>query len=186
MSLEKYGWEIRKSLLAQTNQDSLFSHIRKNSKMFNITLKYFSLFNNKPPASSLAHIAKNFFACYSCSYYSYMFYVGSFPCKYLMKQAVFLFQCLLITQNLSLILLKCSLAFLPNILEVKYQKLFDHSLQFSLKVCLNKCSVKVCLSIEFSTKFKAGQPNFLRSKCTSFLLHRKPVQQSCLHFFQKI
>ena len=134
--------------------------------MFNINLKYFSLFNNKPPASSLTHITKNFFACYSCSYYSHMFYVGSFPCKYLMKQAVFLFQCLLITQNLSLILLKCSLAFLPNILEVKYQKLFDHSLQFC---------VKVCLSIEFSTKFKAGQPNFLRSKCTSFLLRRKPV-----------
>ena len=34
-----------------TNQDPAFSHIRKNSKMFNITSKYLSFFNNKPLAS---------------------------------------------------------------------------------------------------------------------------------------
>ena len=34
-----------------TNQDSTLSHTRDNSKMFNIPSKYFSLFNNKPPAS---------------------------------------------------------------------------------------------------------------------------------------
>ena len=28
----------------------------ENSKMFNLTLKYFSIFNNKPPASLVVHI----------------------------------------------------------------------------------------------------------------------------------
>ena len=45
MLVEKYGWGIQKSLFAQTNKDSTFSHTRKNSKMFNITSKYFSFFN---------------------------------------------------------------------------------------------------------------------------------------------
>ena len=36
MLVEKYGWAIQKSLFAQTNQDSTFSHTRNNSKMFNI------------------------------------------------------------------------------------------------------------------------------------------------------
>ena len=51
MSVEKYGWAIQKSLFAQTNQDSTFFLTRENSKMFNITSKYFTFFNNKPPAS---------------------------------------------------------------------------------------------------------------------------------------
>ena len=49
--VEKYGWAIQRSLFAQTNQVSTFCHTRENSKMFNITSKYFSFFNNKPPAS---------------------------------------------------------------------------------------------------------------------------------------
>ena len=51
MPVEKNGWAIQKSLFAQTNQVSTFSHTRKNSEMFNVTSKYFSFFNNKPPAS---------------------------------------------------------------------------------------------------------------------------------------
>ena len=51
MLVEKYGWRIQKSLFAETNQDSKFSHTREDSKMFNIVSKYFSFFNNKPPAS---------------------------------------------------------------------------------------------------------------------------------------
>ena len=51
MSVEKYGWAIQKSLLAQTNQNSTFSYTRENSKIFHITSKCFSFFNNKPPAS---------------------------------------------------------------------------------------------------------------------------------------
>ena len=38
--------------------------------MFNITSKCFSFFNNKPPATWVAHITRDFLACYSCSYYT--------------------------------------------------------------------------------------------------------------------
>ena len=72
MLVEKYGWAIKKSLFAETNQDSIFSQTRENSKMFNITSKYFSLFNNKPPESWVVHITRDFFTCYSCLYYSSM------------------------------------------------------------------------------------------------------------------
>ena len=51
MSVKKSGWAIQKGLFTSTNQDSTFSHTLKNSNMFNITSKYFSFFNNKPPAS---------------------------------------------------------------------------------------------------------------------------------------
>ena len=51
MSFKKYGRAIQKSLFAQTNQDSTFSDTRENPGMFNITLKYFSFYNNKPPSS---------------------------------------------------------------------------------------------------------------------------------------
>ena len=37
MLVEKYGRAIQKSLFAETNEDSTFSHTRKNSEMFNIT-----------------------------------------------------------------------------------------------------------------------------------------------------
>ena len=39
MSVEKYGWAIQKI------------HTPENSKMFNITSKYFIFFNNKPAVS---------------------------------------------------------------------------------------------------------------------------------------
>ena len=54
MSIEKYGQAIQKSLFSQTNQGSTFSHISQNSKMFNITSKYFNFLNNKPPASQVS------------------------------------------------------------------------------------------------------------------------------------
>ena len=37
-----------------------------------ITLKYSSIFNNMPLAVCVAHIAKGFLICYSCSYYSFL------------------------------------------------------------------------------------------------------------------
>ena len=37
-----------------------------------LTSKYSSFFNNKPRAIWVAHIARDFRACYSCSYYSSM------------------------------------------------------------------------------------------------------------------
>ena len=49
MLVEKYGWTIQKSLFAWTNQDFIFSYTSENTKIFNITSKYFSFFNNKPP-----------------------------------------------------------------------------------------------------------------------------------------
>ena len=70
MLVKKYGWAIQKSLFTETNEDSTFSHTRENSKMLNITSKYFGFFNNKPPATSLAHIAREILTCYSCLYYS--------------------------------------------------------------------------------------------------------------------
>ena len=51
MLAEKYGWTIQKRLFAETNQDCTFSQTRENSKMFNITWKYFIFLKNKPPAS---------------------------------------------------------------------------------------------------------------------------------------
>ena len=51
MLVQKYGWAIQKSLFAETNQDSTYCYTRENSKMFNITPKYLSFFNNKPPSS---------------------------------------------------------------------------------------------------------------------------------------
>ena len=48
---KKYGWATQKSLFAEINQDSTFSHTRENSKMFTITSKYIIFFNNNPPAS---------------------------------------------------------------------------------------------------------------------------------------
>ena len=67
MLVKKYVWQF-----AETNQDSTFSHTSENSKMFNITSKYFSFFNNKPTARWVAHITKDFLTCYSRSYYRSM------------------------------------------------------------------------------------------------------------------
>ena len=40
--------------------------------MFNITSKYLSFFNNKPPARWVVHTTRDFLTYYSCSYYSSM------------------------------------------------------------------------------------------------------------------
>ena len=45
---------------------------KKKKKKIHITLKYFCIFNNIPYASWVAHIARDFLKCYSCSYYSFM------------------------------------------------------------------------------------------------------------------
>ena len=38
--------------------------------MCNVPSRYFSFLNNKPSASWVAHIIRNFITCYSCLYYS--------------------------------------------------------------------------------------------------------------------
>ena len=53
-----------------TDQNSTISHTRENVKMFNISSKYFSFFNNVPPGIWLAHIRRDFLPCYSCLFYS--------------------------------------------------------------------------------------------------------------------
>ena len=40
--------------------------------MFDVTLKYFNIFSNKPPASWVAYITRNFLTYYPCWYYSSM------------------------------------------------------------------------------------------------------------------
>ena len=45
---------------------------RKISKNFNITSKYFCIFNNTPPANWVAHITRDIVTCYFCSYFSSM------------------------------------------------------------------------------------------------------------------
>ena len=51
MSFKKYGWVIQKKLISiDQSRFYIFSHPGE-LKMFNITLKYFSFFNNKPTAS---------------------------------------------------------------------------------------------------------------------------------------
>ena len=37
----------------------------ENSKLFNLTLKHFSILNNKSSASFVAHITSNFLKCFS-------------------------------------------------------------------------------------------------------------------------
>ena len=69
MLVEKYGWAVQKSLFAETNQNSTFSHACENSKMFSITSKYFSFFNNKHPVSWVARITRDSLTCYFYSYY---------------------------------------------------------------------------------------------------------------------
>ena len=98
MSVEKCGWAIQKSLFANNNQNSAFSYTRKNSKMFNITSKYFSFVDNKPPASWFVHIARDFLKSYSCLYYSSMFNGNMRICTYLDQiQAVMKYKHLLIS-----------------------------------------------------------------------------------------
>ena len=51
----------------------------EKSKMFNITWKYLSIFNNKPPTIRVAHVTRDFLTYYSCLYYSSMVWQKSVP-----------------------------------------------------------------------------------------------------------
>ena len=63
-------WLGNSNLFSWTNQ---VSRTPENSKMFNITSKYFSFFNHELSTSWVAHITRNFLTYYSCSYYISMF-----------------------------------------------------------------------------------------------------------------
>ena len=49
----------------------------ESSKNCNIILKYFRIFNNKPPGNWVVHITRYFITCYFCLYYSFMLLLGS-------------------------------------------------------------------------------------------------------------
>ena len=53
MSVDKYSWAIQKSSFALTNPDFTFSAARENSKMFNITSKYFKIINHLQAESGI-------------------------------------------------------------------------------------------------------------------------------------
>ena len=51
MSFKKHDWMFHKNLFAKTNQYTTLSFWWEDSKIFDITSKYFNIFNDKPPAS---------------------------------------------------------------------------------------------------------------------------------------
>ena len=69
---------IHENLFIYANQDSTISFTWENLKMFNITWKYFSIFNKKPPTNWVAHVTRDFLTCYSCSYHSSMVTLTAF------------------------------------------------------------------------------------------------------------
>ena len=72
MLVEKYGWAIQKSLFAETNQDSTFSHTRENSKMFNKTSNILAFL-------TINHLQAE--SRYSCLLF-YRYAHASFKCSY--------------------------------------------------------------------------------------------------------
>ena len=71
----------------------------ENSKMYKITSKYFSFLNNKPPASWVAHVTRDFLTCYSCVYYVFMFKGSNFNLHisaYWLLKADFIFALLVV------------------------------------------------------------------------------------------
>ena len=73
-SRDMIGW-FMKTYLHQPIK--ILQFLWENSKMLNKTAKYFSILNNKPPASWVAHITRDFLTCYSCSYYSSMLWYNT-------------------------------------------------------------------------------------------------------------
>ena len=62
------GWFMKTYLI---DQSRLYNFLQwENSKIFNITSKYYSIFNNKPPANWVAQATRDFLLCYSCLYHS--------------------------------------------------------------------------------------------------------------------
>ena len=70
VSREIWLGNSKKLICTDQSRFYIFSHTHENSKMFNVTSKYFCFFINKPPACWVTHITRGFITCYSCSYYS--------------------------------------------------------------------------------------------------------------------
>ena len=59
---------------------------------------------------------------------------------------------------------------------------FNFGYFLATSCCLYK---KRLSSLKFTLNLASKKNNFLSSKCTSLVLHSKPVQRNCLHFFKK-
>ena len=92
VSREIWLGNSKKLICIDQSRFYIFSH-PENPKLFNITLKYFSFFNNKPPVGWVAHITRDSLTCYSCSYHSSMVCPSKFlsNCYYLTRPATTFF-----------------------------------------------------------------------------------------------
>ena len=50
VSIKQYDLAVYENLFTETSHDSTKSYTRENSKVFNITSKYYGIFNNTPTA----------------------------------------------------------------------------------------------------------------------------------------
>ena len=74
VGVKKFDWMIHENLFAWTKKDSTISFTLENLNMFNITSKYFKIFNNKPPVGWVAHITRD----------SYMIYFFIYTCLHIL------------------------------------------------------------------------------------------------------
>ena len=72
ISVKKCVSAIHENLFAYANQDCIIFYTQENSKMFNITSKYFRFFDNTSPANGFTHITRDFLTCYSRLYHGSM------------------------------------------------------------------------------------------------------------------
>ena len=63
-------WQFILKFICMDQSRFCISYVREDSKRFNITSKYFSVFSSTPQASWVAHGTKNFTLLYFCSYRS--------------------------------------------------------------------------------------------------------------------
>ena len=68
--VKKYDWRMIKTFF--TDESRLYFFSARDFKNVSRKFKMFLHFNNKQPASWVAHTANDFLTCYSCSYYSSM------------------------------------------------------------------------------------------------------------------
>ena len=81
---------------------------------------------------------------------------------------------------------KCSLKipFEPLVSEWRFLTFFQTNLVLVIFLLVPAFFRKKTQFIKFSIKYYVEPAKFLRSKCTTYLLHSKAVQRNCLHFFK--
>ena len=99
--------------------------------MFNITSKYFSFFNNKPPASWAAHIRRDFLTCCSCSWFFFMNSNRFF--YYIISDLFSIFTLISVKKNLTALVDQYSTLIFTNISLLRYKHIL--LLRFSIQHC---------------------------------------------------